>query len=110
MTDINRQEIIWKYHKSQGRDAENPPVVLGEARNRDRWVQVWVTGMDTVEWFYALESQAGAPRLIALNLNTQSDQGLLIGDALLTDCIGQRKMPRERWQRFTQERLTAMTK
>lgn len=97
---------IWDYHKSHGRDAENPPVMLAEAHSGDAWVRVWVTGMDTMEWFYVLDSQSSDLRLIGLNLNTQSDQGLLIGDPLLADSIGQRKLTTERWQCYAHQRLS----
>ncbi len=84
--------------------------MLAEVRAREAWVRVWVTGMDTLEWFYVSENQSSIPHLVGLNLNPQSDQGLLIGDWLLADAVGQRRLPRERWQRYARERLSARSK
>ncbi len=101
---------IWDYHMSQGRHAENPPILLAEARQNENWVRVWVTGLDTTAWYYEINNTSNIPRLIAVNMNTESDQGLLIGDRLLVDAMGQRKFSHDRWQHYAIERLATIKK
>ncbi len=97
---------IWDLHRAAGRDTENPPSRVARAETGSRWVEVWVTGLDTIAWFYRLSNHQREPVLIATNMSEQSNDPLEVYDPLLQPLRHLRVPTREQWQQYAQTWLT----
>ncbi len=100
MDETSIAKYIWDFHRAHGRDTENPPHRLARETRGAHWAEVWVTGLDTENWFYRLSDHEQEPVLIAHNRDTTSGVGLQSDEILLQAHVSKRMLTAHEWTHY----------